>query len=230
MTNIVVLTHNRYRLTKQCLDSLYTTTPRDQFCLTIVDDGSTDFRTRALVHDYSTKVANCCAVTVQSSGHDLGRLKNLGVEWSRQRFGEGGWLCLADNDCCFLPNWHQTMSNYATNTYTKNFRLWGGQQHPYHHPIDGTAELTYPEYAALPGTHWFMEWLAWDEWGPLVSEGPGVCRSEDAAFCTRLREAGFKIGVSDPRCVADCGLTNSEGNPQPGAELRTERVTGVIYE
>jgi glycosyltransferase involved in cell wall biosynthesis len=238
MTNIVLLTRDRYRLTKQCLDSLYATTPQNDFRLVVVDDESEDFRTRRLVESLSAShnAWNATILSVRHSSHNLGQLKNLGVWWAKKYFGQAEWLCLVDNDCCFLPNWLPIMIKAAEVSESSGFRLWSGQQHPYHHPI--TSPLIAPscddmylhEYAAIPGTHWFMREATMARYGPLTSNASGVCQGEDVNFGNALQAGGWRLGVVHPFCVVDCGVTNSDGNPQPGAELRTERVKGVLYE
>ncbi len=51
MTSIVMIVHNRYRLTEQAIKSLHDHTPHDEFNLTLVDDCSTDFRVTKRLHE-----------------------------------------------------------------------------------------------------------------------------------------------------------------------------------
>ena len=227
MTNIAMTCRDRFRLTEQAIQSLYANTPRDQFNLTVVNDGSTDFRIERLL-EWAVLEHGASVLNVWNSRHILSDLKNLGVEWSRRRFMAHEWLCLCDNDLFFMPGWLDIMREAACAT-EPDYVLWSGQQHPYHHPISETDLVR--EYQALPGTHWFMRWKTWDWIEPIyASNVPGVCQGEDVTVSNFIREQGGKLGVPKTGCVIDCGLTNSEGKPQPGAELRTERMPGVYYE
>jgi hypothetical protein len=237
MTNIVLTVRGRYRLTEQAFRSLLDHTSPDQFNLTIVHDASGDlnFKVGRLV-EAAAGWPNITALSVLNSNHKLSSLKRLGIEWSCARFGSDGWLCTVDSDVYFGNDWLSTMVTAAELTRGLGFKLWGGQQHPYHHAIavvggTQTPETYLEEYEALPGTHWFMPWSTWWEFGnSFVSSAPGVCQGEDVSFCQAIRNHDGRIGVVKPFCVADCGLTNTEGKPQPGAELRTERWLGVLYE
>jgi hypothetical protein len=123
------------------------------------------------------------------------------------------------------------MIEMAESSESVCFRLWGGQNHPFHmalaHIRDGDARIT--ECETLAGTHMFMRWETWDKHGPMKSDGPGVQRGEDVYFCQRVRAAGGRIGVASPPCVIDCGITASNGEPSPGAADKP-RVQGVLYE
>jgi hypothetical protein len=250
MTNITLLSHGRLRLATQCLASLYANTDQDTFNLTVVSDGETDFRVQKLLHSYTTK-KNFALLEVTSSGHVLAQLKNLGIFWSRQRFGAGDWLHVGDSDVCFLPGWLEKLTALATTTEPLGFRLWGGQIHPFHQPVSRGAmpdflapEIT--EHDVLDGPSWLMRWATWREIGPLSRKcAPGPCMSEEYQWCARLtrpviggsyRDAhrnreGYRIGVISPHVVVHTGLTNSNGQPAPGAEERRKMIpTGVIAE
>lgn len=226
MTNIICLVRDRYRLTEQTLDSLYAHTLQSQFNLTVVDDGSTDFRVRRLLERVCGR-ANATLIRIENGRHILSAAKKIGVRWSELNFGRGEWLCLCDNDVFFLKGWLDSMIGSSETGFEAGFRLWGGQQHPYHLPI---TDSEYREYAALPGTHWFMPWFVWDDnQQKLISNAEGVCQGEDVNFGNSVREYGRRIGVVDPHVVIDCGWTNSDGKPAPGIELR-QAVRGVYHE
>jgi GT2 family glycosyltransferase len=231
MTNIVLTVRDRYRLTKQTLESLYQHTNPAEFNLVVVDDGSEDFRTRRLVD--SLGKANAAVVELRHSTHVLAEVKNLGVYWSERRFGRGDWLYLSDNDVYFKPGWLTRLTEAAEGTEEWDFLIWGGQAHPFHHQIPGEVpynkRLAVGQYDCLAGTSWLMRWSTWDKFGPLTGTTPGVCKGEDWAFTERIRAAGGRIGVVHPHVVLDCSLTQSDGNPAPGADLKP-REPGVWYE
>jgi len=224
MTNIVMLVRDRYILTRQALDSLWEHTNYDDYTLTVVDDGSTDFRVRHFTPD----------LYVERSSHTLSQLKNLCIYWSEQHFGRGDWLYISDNDVYFANGWLSDLIRTAKLTERDGFNLWGGQHHPYHKPIDSwissVGMLCATEHDCLAGTSWLMRWSTWDKYGPFKRDtAPGVCQSEDYEFTQRLRADGGRIGVIHPHVVIHTGITNSEGKPAVGSDL-FPRVPGVIYE
>ncbi len=112
----------------------------------------------------------------------------------------------------------------------ENFRLWGGQVHPYHIPIeqkiDGhryadiidtdAGKLT--EHSILDGPSWLMRWDTWGAVGPLDrTTAAGACRSEEYPWCEKLKAQGGRIGVIQPHCVVHTGLTQTDGASAPGA-------------
>jgi hypothetical protein len=265
MTNVCFISHGRYRLLTQALESLYANTLRKNFNLTVVSDGEDDFRCRKILHYYIENESNFSLVEVANSSHVLAQLKNLAVFWSRQRFGCGDWLHLGDADVCFLPRWLDILTDIASASEKYGFRLWGGQIHPFHHQIppmdggthyvgsvldiDGLRQCEWTEHSILDGPSWFMRWKTWREFGPFNPiNAPGPCQSEEFPFCQRLtapviggsyREAerheanrtGGRIGVVQPHVVIHTGLTNSNGEPAPGAtERRAIIPAGVYYE
>lgn len=64
-----------------------------------------------------------------------------------------------------------------------------------------------------------MRWETWDKYGPLDAHASGVGQSEDYAFCQKIIQDGGKVGSIYPRCVLNCGLTNSFGQPSVGADF-----------
>jgi GT2 family glycosyltransferase len=249
MTSIVMLTQNRYKLMRQSIESLMASDNRQgvhggtgrSWVLTVVDDGTTDNQAQQFL--MSLPKTHCDVRVYRNSDHNLGRLKTSGVIASEARFGRRDWLCLADNDTYFKPGWLERMEQMAEASEPHGFRLWGGQNHPHHRgtPLEFQwgrgAELTsgpsirMNECETLAGTHMFMRWATWDSCGPMVSDGPGVLRGEDVAFCDRVRAAGGRIGVAAPPVVIDAGITSSNGAPSPGADIKIwTREPGVIYE
>lgn len=233
MTNIVMTIRDRFKLTEQAIVSLYRNS-YEPFTLTIVDDQSEDFRIRKLITSLSlsTVVGSPAIVRIERSKHVLSQAKNLGVYWSQQYFGRGDWLCICDNDVYFCEGWLEKMETAARSMSASRFELWGGQSHPFHSPISEFPSKKATEHNCLAGTHWFMPYSTWDKYGPFDrTTAPGVCQSEDFAFTERIRADGGRIGVVWPHVVLDCGITNSDGKPSPGAEEKMKRrVAGVYYE
>ncbi len=233
MTNIVMLVRDRYKLTEQAINSLRKHTDPDQYNLTIVDDGSTDFRvTRYLKWLAGPRTS---VIRLEQSGHVLSQAKNLGVYWSGQHFGRGDWLYLSDNDVYFTPNWLPQLISVAVDTEDLEYALWGGQIHPFHQHSKlefkpDTTEMT--EHEVLDGPSWLMCWKTWSIVGPLKSDtAPGPCQSEEYPFCNHLRASGKRIGVIHPHVVLHTGLTQTDGKDAPGRKEREKMMeAGVIYE
>ncbi len=225
MINIVMLTRDRPRLLRQSLVTLYENTPHDAFNLCLVDDWSTDPTALNIISAFN-EYENFWWASTPPAGHVLADCKNFGVEQSEARFGRGDYLLLCDNDVCFLPGWHRILPPLSSQA-----AVVGGARHPYHavnsrhRTRDGYLELT----DAVAGTSQLMLWSIWDTYGPLQGNAPGVCQSEDFAFCQRIVADGLFVGYSAPACILDCGITNSDGQPSPGADVKP-RVEGVYYQ
>lgn len=235
MTNIVLLSHGRLRLLIQAITSLYTHTDPKEFNLVIVSDSELDFRVSKYLR--SLEYRNLSLLEVHNSTHVIAQLKNLGVAWSEQRFGCGDWLYLSDSDVCFLPGWIGKLTAFADETDRLGYRLWGGQIHPFHksNGVCGDVydlEVATPYYSVLDGPGWLMRWKTWYKYGPFDrASASGVCQSEEFPFCKRLREDGKQIGVIQPHVIVHTGITNSNGDPAPGAEERKLMIpAGVIAE
>jgi len=233
MINVVMLVRDRPRLTAQALRSLALNTVGD-WRLVIVDDQSQDETRRSLDFFRQFRPKQVAILRNQTSKGITGQARNLGVYWAEGYWGRGDWLYLSDNDVYFTPGWDERL----TVTYLAfggEFPLIGGQNHPYHQPIAECVNRDSPplvgihEYQALAGTSWLIRWNTWDKYGPLDAHAPGICQSEDHAFCQKIREAGGKVGALDPPVVIDCGLTDTFGKPAIGAEAK-ERIEGILYE
>lgn len=228
MTNIVMLCKDRFRLTAQALETMYAGADPQTFTLSLIDDGSQDFRTRRLLSKWAAEKNNCTLVRVENSGSTLAALKNLGVKASELRWGCGRWLYLSDCDVAFAEGWLDSLIALAKRLNPEGFELFGGQVHPYHRPVaqgDG-----YEEVHMLDGPSWFMDWNVWDVIGPLRGKTPGVCKGEDVEFCQKAREYRMRIAVTLPHVVAHTGLTNSDGNDAPGRVEREQmKWPGVLY-
>lgn len=238
MTSIVMLVKDRPRLTEQTLRTLYDTTPKDQFSLTIINDGSEQGLTNQLASFVARHSYNCRQAIV-SPGMEwsgcVGALKNLGAEQSDELFGRGDCLCFIDNDIAFMPNWLDVMTGNLSNGECHGLKIIGGYRHPYHQPIEHDSAYAVRQEAlvdltdAVAGYMHFMTWQTWDKYGPYDANAKGVCQSEDYALCRKVVDDGGLVGYVHPLVIANCGLTNSEGKPAVGSEL-FPRIAGLIYE
>lgn len=236
MTNIIMLVRDRYRLTKQCINSLYNSTPQSEFNLTIIDDETEDFRTHALL--WQLGKTNATILRIGHSRHILSHARNLGVYWAQSYFGRGDRLYFTDNDIYFRQNWLAGM-NWLADMFNEDVKIIGGCRHPFHgvnvvvHHYQDQAR--YPDAAleltdAVAGYSMLMDWDTWDNFGPFEQiAAPGVGQSEDFAFSRRVVDAGLFVGYTAQPVVYHCGITNSDGKPAVGAES-FERVPGLIYE
>lgn len=215
MTNIVMLTKDRQRLTGQAIQTLYQHTAH--FTLTVVDDGS---RTSP----WSAENRGALIVSFGAPIQIVGWLKNTGIQASERYFGRGDWLYLSDNDVAFTPGWLEKMQ-YTCRTYMP--LVLGGYQHPFH----GTNfDLhKFHKTDAVAGYSMLMRWSTWDKYGPFDAHAKGVCQSEDFAFCQKITKAGGDVGYIHPPVLAMCGVTNTEGKPAIGHE-HFPRIEGLIYE
>lgn len=232
MTNIVMLIQNRYTLTKQALESLFKHTKCNDYTLTLVDDGSSDFRVqRLLVECIHSGVS---VLSVSNSGHRLGQVKNLGAAWSVAHFGKGDYLYFSDNDVYFKMGWLEDITSIYQRVQGSNYMVVGGQAHPYHKPIDSyldrIGQLILTGHDCIAGVSMLMSWPTWVMSGGFKNDtAPGVCQSEDYAFTEEIKKHGGRLGVTYPHVVIHTGVTNSDGKPAVGSEL-FPRVPGVTYE
>lgn len=251
MMNAVMLVKNRPRLTKQALDSFAENTSGD-WNLTIVDDQS-NAETRAILRSFALLYRSKVALLRNDTSSGItGQVRNLGVYWSEKFFGRGDWLYLSDNDVAFLPQWDWKLTMvYGGLESSRTDDLFhvgaicvlGGSRHPYHQP-NGQLVPSRSPYSnvihaslgtvdcvdAVAGYSQLMRWRVWDRFGPLDAHAPGICQSEDFAFCQRIVKAGGNVGYINPSVVVDCGITTWDGKPAVGAEAKTERIPGIIYE
>ncbi len=232
MTSVVMIGRGRLRLTAQAIESLYANTNRDEFNLVFMHDCPPDEDYRVSKYLRSLTHKNFSLVQIHNSGHILARLKNLGAYHSRLRFEMGDNLLLCDNDTYFLKGWNDRMSNILKMFHPLKCAVLGGQRHPFHGvPPSPTQEqfLGWSAADAVAGTSQMMRWSVWGEFGPLIGNAPGACQSEDFAFCQKLKHAGYGVGYIDDPAILDCGITQTDGSPSPGSEVKP-RVQGVIYE
>jgi glycosyltransferase involved in cell wall biosynthesis len=224
-----MLTRNRTALTRQCLDSLFKSTPSNMFNLTIVDDGSEHAEQMRLVREY-TRSENAVAVLFQKPLGITGFARNFGIEFSRKFFGQGDYLYLSDNDVLFTNGWLARMIGGFDAAH--GVAILGGQRHPFH-GVNGVAAST-PDYRvietdAVAGYSQLMTWATWDRYGPLDGHAKGTGQSEDFAFCRKVIADGWNVGYIQPPVIYNCGITNTEGQQATGAES-FPRLQGVLYE
>lgn len=243
MTNIVLLVKDRPRLTQQTLDTLYTSTPQDQFNVLIVNDGSTP-ETVAVLNRYANKYpSNLDILTFLYPIRIVGFLKNIGA-WAAERFfGRGEWLYFSDNDIAFMPHWLERMIQAKeeikiNDAQDKGYAVLGGYRHPFHGvkqtsflegEFRGALNLRIEETDAVAGYSMLMRWATWDLYGPFDATATGVCQSEDYAFCQKIVANRGHVGYVWPPVMYNCGLTNSEGKPAIG-HAEFERRSGLVYE
>jgi glycosyltransferase involved in cell wall biosynthesis len=239
VVNIVMLARNRHRLLEQAFKSLHLHTSPQDYNLTIVDDGSDDFRACKLF-EYESFFPHVQVVSVHNSPGVLAQLKNVGVAASENFFGRGDYLYLSDCDVYFTDGWLEKLIALYEKAAPMGFRLLGGQVHPFHKPIQDVQSIIFPEgnveglteHDVLDGPSWLMKWGTWQNYGPFNRENaPGPCQSEEYPFCQRLRSGRRRIGAANPWVVIHTGLTQTDGKTAPGAKERAGvKVAGVLYE
>lgn len=214
--NIVLIAKNRHWLTHQCLRTLLRNTPLDLYNLTIVDDESSvkpgiDFRKMEYAY-----------LRIEKSKGITGQARNLGIYWAEKYWGRGDYLYLTDNDVYFTPEWLFRLIESIEIFKDAKTPLVGGWNHPFLQPKGAVAMgngLVMKSHDAVAGASQLMRWETWDKYGPLDAHAAGVGQSEDWAFCQKIIQDGGCVGSVYPRVVLNCGLTNSFGQPSPGADL-----------
>src|SRR5215469_8325282 len=177
MTNIVVLVHNRYALTRQCIQSIRANTKPGTYTLTIVNDDSQDFRVDAyLIEEMRKHPKDTTLFKFYNSGHCLGMLKNMGVWYGHARFhkNDPGYICVLDNDVCVFKGWLEKMIDTME---TQQVRLLGGVRHPFH-GVNKQHE-GWVEVDAVAGYCHLIRFETFIIEGPYVEDAPGIGQSED---------------------------------------------------
>ena len=237
MTSIIVLVHNRERLTRQTLESLVANTTAPYSAIVVIDNSTPE--TISIVEEIAENRTNMKYVVLRNTAEEsgcVGALRNLGAKTSEWTFGRGEWLYFSDNDLYFRPGWLEYMTGMLY--HSEDVKVLGGYRHPFHGVNGhrgfsswGRIELT----DAVAGYSMLMKWDTFDKYGPFDANAKGVCQSEDYAFCRKIAADGGLVGYSETPQILNCGLTNSEENPAIGHEhfkdapLRFNEE-GVIYE
>ena len=227
MINVVMLAHNRPRLTEQAIQSFLRHTST-AFRLLIVDDYSAA-ETADMLDEYAESHPQTIRVVhsrIAKLGPGLAR--NIGIKKSEQ-WGRGDALYLCDNDCYFTSAWDAALLFSFKLAQRHNFMAVGGYCHPFQQR--GKEFGPVREIEALGLLSWLMDWSTWDALGqfdPAVK----VNGSEDWNYSQRIRKAGGRVGVLEPAVVINCGVTSSDGKPCPGAAtLYSQEIPlGVLLE
>ena len=232
MINIVMLVHNRPRLTEQAIRSLIDHTT-SRYRLMIVDDYSAS-ETADMLDEYSDASGDTIHVAhsrITRLGPGLAR--NIGIKKSEQ-WGRGDALYLCDNDCYFLPEWDEKLLIAFDAARSVGFTALGGYCHPFQQRGTryGTTQVgIVRELEALGLLSWLMDWSTWDRFGQF-DNAVKVNGSEDWSYCQHIRKAGGRVGVLEPAVIINTGITSSDRKPCPGAAtlLSQEIPMGVVLE
>jgi GT2 family glycosyltransferase len=228
MTNFTMLVHSRPRLLKQALDSIGDTSGMH---ISIHGDAPTP-EVHQIVREFMEDKEGTYSVTGESKG--TGAARNSVI--SSASFYKRGYLYLSDDDVTFLrPDWLSVLIAAYEEAWKEGFRVLAAYNHPYHLPnatIRVSETHVVNDVYSLALQSMLMRWEVWDEYGPFCQTPVGkVCQSEDADFCNKIRDSGFKVGVICPPLLVNCGITNSFGQPIPGADLvKGQAPEGVIVE
>lgn len=209
ITNITMLKHGRPRLTHQALCTLDENTPKDHYTLTTFDD---------------------------QGKMGTGGARNEVIKRSQERFGQGEYLYLSDNDVAFTPGWLEIMiAVYKHARKYLSVGALGGYCHPYHQPHEKYlwSESPFREIGitwALPTQSMLMSWEIWERFGPFVETPPGKIRqSEDWNFTERLRAAGLRVGAIYRPVVLPTGRHDTFGELVPEHEFIKD-IPGLLVE
>lgn len=234
MINFTMLAHNRPRLTRQALESLARSLSQpDEVSVTVLHDGSN--RDTVDTIDRCLGLFKHATLTFAYPDQGTGALRNMVIKSSEVLYGRGTHLYLSDNDVFVHRGCMETMLMLYELAWARGFRVLGAYNHPFHIPVAAHhlwQGWAVNEVSSLALQSMLMKWSVWDEYGPFADTTPGkVCDGEDVLFGNKIREAGFKLGVINPPLVVNCGVTNSFGQPIPGADLvKAQAVQGVIVE
>jgi len=233
-TNLVMLVHNRPRHTEQAIESLYQNTPNQSFNLVVVDDNSAP-TTRALLENAAKLYGFYLSVQpVCGAPKGTGASRNRAINLVQEVYGQGGLLCLSDNDVYFTEGWLDNLIANLEIAEQVGFKLLGGYCHPYQQSTRtyaGVGDYSIHEKLVVGCLSWLMRWETWFEYGPLDAHAKGINQSEDVAFCRKVTGAGWKVGSVWPWVVYNTGVTGSFGKPCPGSDLVKKAVPkGVWHE
>jgi glycosyltransferase involved in cell wall biosynthesis len=207
MVSIIMPVYNRPELTRQTLDSLWSTLRKCSipYDFIIVDNGSEPDTARILKQHYD----GFHLVRVEKN-IGIGAAKNLGVKAALY-----DWLYITDNDLYYYPGWLESL--FATAKAYPEAKIVGSFRHNYHglvkrHDRDG---ILFEQSDQQVGSSWLLTKKTWAQFGPL-KEGVdyGI---DDVAFCNKVTKAGFWVGSISPHKAYHCGIKNSDGNDTPDA-------------
>lgn len=239
--NIIMLTRNRRKLFLQSMDTLYENTPNELYNLTVIDDQSTVEKQTAAneppLAEALTGSTNACSLRIGHSKGITGQARNLGVYWAEKYWGRGDFLYLSDNDLYFTPRWLEKLVDAFEDPRCQPvLKLMGAWNHPFLQPTWKSGQwpdkpISVATHDAVAGASQLMRWETWDKYGPNDAHAPGVGQSEDWKFCQDIIKGGGKVGSVYPRLAFNCGVTNSLGQPSPGADemLQELKAAKVMY-
>lgn len=230
-TNVTILCANRPRLLKQTLDSIGDLSD----ATVVIRDAGMNSAVSQIASDWMhTPVHGHYIRDRKPTG--TGTARNQVIKASEEVYGRGRYLYLSDDDVCFrTSHWLSILTHVYDAAWEDGYRVIGAYNHPYHLPIGPATKINewqvFPIYA-LALQSMLMRWSVWDEYGPFCDTPPGkVCQSEDAAFCNKIRDDGFKVGVIAPALLVNTGITNSFGEHIPGWEMvKKQAPEGVVVE
>jgi hypothetical protein len=235
LVNFTMQVRDRFRLTKQALESLESS-GLNGMNVTILDDRSQDETRRFLLDWCSRRYSTHLVRNDEPLG--TGQLRNMVISESEKYFGRSEYVAPHDNDVCFTPGWMGVLRGCYDFAYGAGFRMMAAYGHPYHLPIATvpvhTASFSchVDEVIALATQSTFMRWAVWDEFGPYCDTPVDkTCQSEDVAFTNKLRAKGYRLGVVRPHMIFATALKNTFGEPGPGWELvKAACPEGIICE
>lgn len=234
MTNITMLAATRPRLLEQTLDSIGD-----------LSDATVTIRDARLNADVSTYIEKWAKASRSKRMHiwanesvGTGPARNHAIAASGQEFNRSDYLYLSDDDVAFLqPDWLDILTTAYDEAREHGFRVLAAYNHPFNRPCAPAIRMpcsrwNVNEVYAVATQSMLMDWETWDKFGPFCDTPAGkVCQSEDVAFCNKIREAGFKVGVISPALLVNTGITNSFGEHIPGWELvKSQCPEGVLCE
>jgi GT2 family glycosyltransferase len=226
MTNVVMIARDRHRLTEQALKSLYVNTPKRQYTLVLMDDGSGYSMENVLMRLDWEQPETWISLRLGKPTGIVGLNRNLGAWFSERYFVRGEYLCFADNDVYFRPGWLAQMTE--TMKLDPNLAILGGQRHPYHGINQVNLYGHVEETDAVAGYAMMMRWDVWEAVGPFDAHAKGLGQSEDYALCRKAYAQGMYVGYHNPPTILHTGMTDTNGKPIAGAE-QFERFEGVLY-
>lgn len=155
----------------------------------------------------------------------VGGSKNKAVDIHTQ-MGRGEYLYMFDGDVYFKEGWVEAIE-LAEHHAGDRFKIIAGGVHPYLQQRLAESADRITSHDALSGWSWMLTYDTWDKYGKLADNSLGTGKSEDWEYCQRIRNDGYLVGCVQPQVIAHCGLTNTEGQPIPGADVSRELALQV---
>lgn len=217
MINFTMIVRDRQELTAQTLHSLEMNSAGYDLTVTIIDDQSKP-QTEAYLREWARACPAERVLVRMNHSRGTGWARNLSIYVSEKAFGRGDYIYLSDNDCFFTEKWLDKMIAAFPDA---RVGVLGGYGHPYHlvnekHLTASGHEIGFVNAVATQS--WMMTWETWDKYGPFEAKSLGVRKSEDWAFCQKIRKDGGEVGVLLPNVVHNTGKTDTFGDRTPGSE------------